>query len=123
MLLHKADYWDSAYLIYLFDHFSKIQLFKPTRCHASKGSFYLIAKDIQPKHPDAENAVKEWKEAWWRATCGTEDGKWTQRPEHNEEFVTKVLEKFGEKLIQLARPIWRIQADALSKTTYAGDGS
>ena len=28
---------------------------------------------------------------------------------------------FGRKLIQLGTPIWKIQADALGKTDYAGD--
>ncbi len=36
-------------------------------------------------------------------------------------FVLTVLEKFGEKLIEMGVPIWKLQADALSKTSYAGD--
>lgn len=34
-----------------------------------------------------------------------------------------VIEQFGEQLIELGSKAWRIQADGLSKTDYAGDGS
>lgn len=41
--------------------------------------------------------------------------------EPEESFVLEVLKTFGQKLLEMGAPIWRIQADALSKTAYAGD--
>ncbi|KAH8808399.1 hypothetical protein F5884DRAFT_732738 [Xylogone sp. PMI_703] len=119
MLLHKVDQWSSMLILYQFSQFSNIELFKPVRKHGARSSFYMVAKNIDPKHPAAKEALESWKEGWWTSTFGGEDGLGTVI-EYPEAFVGEVIEKFGKRLALLGRPIWRIQADALSKTDYAG---
>ncbi|RDW71978.1 hypothetical protein BP5796_08012 [Coleophoma crateriformis] len=123
MLLHKVDYWDSLHLIYSFSKFADVSLFKPCRAFKARGSFYMIAKNIRPEDPAAQEVIRSWKEMWWRATCGEGQDLKPVVTEHKKEYVLKVLEEFGERFIELARPVWKIQADGLSKTAYAGDGS
>lgn len=121
MLLHKIDAWGAASILYTFSKFAAVQVFKPKSKHATRSSFYMIAKDVRPD--EAKTAVQEWKDAWWKATFGGEDGTGEQQVEPPESFVTAVLEEYGERLMEMGRAVWRIQADALSKTDYAGDGS
>jgi hypothetical protein len=121
MLLHKIDSWESAIILYTFNKFSKVQVFKPARKHSARSSFYMIAKNVQPEHGAAERAIQEWRDVWWKATFGGEDGTGEKMEEPENGFVSKVLDEFGRKLIELGRNAWRIQADALAKTEYAGD--
>lgn len=123
MLLHKVDYWDSLHLIYLFTKFSDVSLFKPSRAFKTRGSFYLIAKNIRPEDPAAKDAVKAWKETWWRATCREGQDSKPVFIEHEKEYVLRVLEEFGERFVEMARLVWKVQADGLSKTGYAGTPS
>ncbi|KAH8665751.1 hypothetical protein BGZ60DRAFT_378592 [Tricladium varicosporioides] len=101
--------------------FAAVQVFKPKSKHATRSSFYMIAKDVRPD--GAKTAIQEWKDSWWKATFGGEDGTGERQVEPPESFITAVLKEYGERLMEMGRAIWRIQADALSKTDYAGDGS
>ena len=121
MLLHKIDSWGSAIILYTFSKFAKVQVFKPARKHSARSSFYMIAKDVQPEHEAAKRAVQEWRDVWWKTTFGGEDGTGEKKEEPNNDFVSQVLDEFGGKLIELGSHVWRIQADALAKTDYAGD--
>lgn len=120
MLLHKADQWVSMLILYQFSKFADIKLFKSHRKHATRSSFYMIAKNVKPEHPAAQEALRSWKDGWWTSTFGGEDGQ-GELMRYSEEFITGVIEAFGKELVRLARPIWKIQADALSRTDYAGD--
>jgi hypothetical protein len=117
ILLHKADSWHSVELLHCFEEFSKIQLFKPAKVHAPRSSFYLIAKDIQQRHPKAIEAVQKWQKDWWNATFGGTECTGEDK-EEDEWRVSSVLESFGPKLIDLGRPIWKVQLDALKKASY-----
>lgn len=121
MLLSKADSWDSADILYKFDISSDVQLFKPAKMHATRSSFYMIVKEVDPDHRDARAAIAEWKAAWWRATFGGIQGRGAPSPEVDESVVEKLIAEFSGKLAKMGRPIWKIQADALQKTDYAGD--
>ena len=121
VLLHKADAWPSVRLTYQMSRFAQVQLYKPRIAHTTRGSFYLIAKNVQPESEAGKKALKEWKETWRCATFGGE-----LRTGETEllgaEVVTKVLDEFGGQYIELARSTWQIQADALSQTEYCGGG-
>jgi 23S rRNA U2552 (ribose-2'-O)-methylase RlmE/FtsJ len=118
MLLHKIEAWETTELLYRFQQFSKIQLFKPMKKHAIRSSFYLIAKDVQPDADAAKLAIDSWKQAWWHATFGGENGTGEIKVRAEEEYVQRVLDQFGSELIQLGRPIWMTQAVALSKMEF-----
>ncbi len=166
MLLHKVDMWPSVNILYTFSKFARVSVFKPSRKHQTRSSFYMIAQDVQPENEAAKAAVDEWKKVWWKTTCGGKESKGEKIEEPTEKFVNgkqfivkllqsssrrrnllfhpsiyhillvardrivyrlttyeDVIEQFGEKLIELGHNAWRIQADALSKTDYAGDAS
>jgi 23S rRNA U2552 (ribose-2'-O)-methylase RlmE/FtsJ len=117
ILLHKADAWVSVELLQILESFSKIQLFKPARIHAQRSSFYVIAKDVQPKHPKAIEAIQKWQKDWWRATFAGKEHTGEDK-EVDEQRVYSVLDSFGPKLIELGRPIWKVQLDALRRASY-----
>jgi len=118
MLLHKIEAWDTAELLYLFQQFSSIQVFKPKSKHAIRSSFYLIAKDVQPDTDAAKAAVESWKRAWWTATFGGESVTGAAEVRAEEQYVRAVLDCFGSELIEIGRPVWVTQADALSKMDF-----
>jgi hypothetical protein len=118
MLLHKVEAWDTTELLYQFSRFSSIQLFKPERSHAIRSSFYVVAKNVLPDTEAAKQAVGIWKKAWWRATFGGPNGTGEAKLIPDESDVQAVIDEFGTELISLGRPIWEIQANALSKMDF-----
>ena len=118
MLLHKIEGWHTTELLYEFSRFSSVQLFKPDKKHAIRSSFYLVAKNVQPDGDAAKLAVELWKQAWWRATFGGQNGTGEAKVMPDEGNVQAVLDEFGKALLVLGRPIWEIQAKALSKTDF-----
>jgi 23S rRNA U2552 (ribose-2'-O)-methylase RlmE/FtsJ len=117
MLLHKVEAWDTLELLYDFSRFSSIHAFKPKKKHAIRSSFYLIAKNVQPDSDVARVSVEEWKIAWQRATfggnCEADEGVVA-----GSAHVKSVLDQFGNEYVKLGRPIWEIQAEALSKMDF-----
>ncbi|OBT58261.1 hypothetical protein VE04_01547 [Pseudogymnoascus sp. 24MN13] len=116
-LLHKIEALDTMELLYLFSQFSDIEVFKPLRKHAIRSTFYLIAKNVQPSVESARVAVIAWKKAWWNATFGGEQGVGAQRLDKDDKYAQAIIDSFGDRLTTLARPVWKIQADALSSRT------
>ncbi|KFZ20398.1 hypothetical protein V501_00165 [Pseudogymnoascus sp. VKM F-4519 (FW-2642)] len=117
-LLHKIEALDTMELLYLFSQFSDIEVFKPLRKHAIRSTFYLIAKNVQPSVESARVAVIAWKKAWWNATFGGEQGVGAQRLDKDDKYAQAIIDSFGDRLTTLARPVWKIQADALSRTDF-----
>lgn len=126
MLLHKVEMRKTVELLSIFDKISKIELFKPIIAHGTRSSFYLIAKNVQPRQPEALAAINEWKAAWKNATFPSpaDEGN-RNRPDFVEEHgrqqneeVSSLLASFGERLIELGEPVWKIQKDALRKASW-----
>lgn len=124
ILLHKVEMWDTVRLLSIFDKISQIELFKPVKSHQIRSSVYLIAKNVQSHQPEAAAAIDEWKAAWKNATfpscANEEDGDQPDLLETrvpNDE-VLNLLASFGERLIELGEPIWRIQIDALKRASW-----
>ncbi|RAL59206.1 hypothetical protein DID88_006661 [Monilinia fructigena] len=120
MLLHKVDTWHSAFLLYTFSKFAKVEIFKPIKKHATRSSFYMVATDINVNHTIALTAIESWKEDWFRATFGGPDKTGLPKEEPRSEVVQELLTEFGPKLIELGHKAWMVQANALSYTSYAG---
>jgi len=118
VLLRRPDTWETACLLYQFDSFSNIQLFKPRKKHAVRSTFYLVAKNIQPDVDSTKSALEDWKRSWFRATFGGPEGTGEREPEIDVQAVTKVMDEFGPKLVKLATPAWKIQAGALEKQEF-----
>ena len=125
ILLHGADLYHNVKLIRFFDKISHLQLFKPVKGHAKKSSFYLVAKDMQPGRMLAKAAVSKWKQIWKDATFPstaalTGDGSQAQdeaevlfKQAERKKDSDELYGSFGERLIELAEPLWEIQKKAL----------
>ncbi len=117
ILLHKIETWDCLQLLYVFNKFSSIQVFKPKTAHKKRSTCYLVASNIQSQNEEAIKAVRTWKEAWKVATFGTlEEYKQLIQPTQTE--VEEVLDNFGLRLIELATNVWETQAEALAAAPF-----
>ena len=124
LLLHKPEKWKMMKLLSIFDKVAQIQLFKPAKTHATRSSFYLIAKNVHPEHTDAQKAINEWKSTWKDATFpepADEDPRDGDEHVPEEEEVSEFLASFGDRLIELSEHVWRIQKDALKQAPWFKD--
>ena len=117
--LHNLGAYDSIKIVSIFDRAAKIQIFKPISAHQKNGTFYLIAKEVQPGHLEVVAALKEWKKIWKALTFPVidedehEDTKESNEPELAEEILG-LLDSFADRIIELGEPIWQIQKEALA---------
>ncbi|OAG04635.1 uncharacterized protein CC84DRAFT_1259984 [Paraphaeosphaeria sporulosa] len=117
ILLHKAERPKSVGLFYTFRKFSSVKLFKPTKYHTKRSSYYMVVTDVQSQHPEALAAVGTWKKQWEAATFGTNDE--FEEALHGEEFdVAKILEDFGPEFVEMGREVWATQARGLSTAPW-----
>jgi 23S rRNA U2552 (ribose-2'-O)-methylase RlmE/FtsJ len=117
VLLHKSFKWRTFVLLHSFSKFSDVQLFKPLKFHAQKSSFYLVAKNVQPKSGEAANAVESFRQSWMRNTFQDGADSGDSKPTDMRE-VGLLLEEFGSKFMNLAEPTWRVQATALENAPW-----
>ena len=118
MLLHRVCAWPILKRLYTFYKFSSEEhLFKPTKKHALRSSFYLVAKGVNPHAPAAVEAVEKWKQLWAIITFDCSTWKADEPP---EDEIKSLLEDFGEKIIELSEPIWKIQSAALQRALSNG---
>ena len=124
MLLHHSANYESVKILHLFDNIAELQLFKSTSSYVHRGSFYLVAKNVQPGSPEAVAAINEWKRVWKELTFPALDENGQAKPPNstNESEglgqVSDLLEKFGERIIELGEPLWQIQKEALATASW-----
>ncbi|KAJ5720996.1 uncharacterized protein N7483_008930 [Penicillium malachiteum] len=117
MLLHQTYRPQVVRLLEAFSHFSNIALFKPVPCHAKRNSFYIVAKNVDPHNERACRLLRDLKSSWRACTAeafGMDLGE-TSVDEATTEDMENILQSFGESLVKLSKPIWKIQRDALKK--------
>lgn len=123
MLLHNVESWHTLQTLRAFSSFATVQLHKPKKHHATRSSFYLIATNIQPTSPAAETAVETWKSIWKEATIGRSEPTLEDCSSISsldaERVANEFLEDFGDQIIQLGEPVWAVQRNALSRTSWA----
>ncbi|KAK6949831.1 hypothetical protein Daesc_008152 [Daldinia eschscholtzii] len=117
VLLYKLEAWDTVNILWIFSKFSVVKLVKPKSGHAKRSSFYMVATNIQSRHPDAIQAIDTWKAAWKVATFGS-DEEYQRMIWNGELDVEQLLDEFGLELMALGKEIWRVQADALAKAPF-----
>ncbi|ROV87473.1 hypothetical protein VSDG_09789 [Cytospora chrysosperma] len=125
VLLHRLESWDTVLLLRTFTKISSVELFKPRSGHAVKSSFYMIAKDVQSKQPEAVAAVEQWKEIWRTATFETDEQRWREVRRHVGADIPDVdafLREFGPEVARMGREVWDIQADALERAPFMRKG-
>lgn len=87
MLMHKVDMWPSVSVLHTFSKFAQVSVFKPSHKHQARSSFYMIAQDVRAESEAAKTAVDEWKQIWWKTTCGGDQGAGKKLEEPSEKFV------------------------------------
>lgn len=117
ILLHKLESWTSLQLLRGLHQFSQLQLFKSSKHHATRSSFYAVARNIQSEHPLATQMVATWKQQWRVSTFGTAE-EYREAFHETESDAIAALESFGETYMAMGRHIWATQATALSKAPY-----
>ncbi|KAK0649314.1 hypothetical protein B0T16DRAFT_129169 [Cercophora newfieldiana] len=115
VLLGRADSWETAVFLRGIDAFSKsLELFKGEGAHAKRSTFYAVAQGVDVEGEAARAQVEAWK-AWWRVcTLGSEQ-ECEEMWRVGEEEVEELIEGFGRRLLHLAAPVWKTQADALGR--------
>ena len=120
VLLHRVELWDTVCLLYKFNKFSSVKLFKPTIGHAKRSSFYMVATGVQSLHSEALLAIQRWRVIWRTATFGT-DEEYENTLRENDVTAEEVLEDFGEELVRLGKPVWNVQVKALAQAPFIND--
>ncbi|CEL09194.1 hypothetical protein ASPCAL12334 [Aspergillus calidoustus] len=64
VLLHKVEALDSLNLLYTFDKFATVRLYKHPKTHAKRSSFYMLATNIRADSDAAATAVERWRRMW-----------------------------------------------------------
>jgi 23S rRNA U2552 (ribose-2'-O)-methylase RlmE/FtsJ len=126
VLLHRSSRVRIFRLLHMFSQFSHVQIFKPTKSHAIKSSFYLVAKDIQSESTACLEAMDLFKLIWARATLKDESASSAllyKELSLVEKSLQPELEEFGDRFVMLIRHTWKIQADALEKAPFIKDAS
>jgi 23S rRNA U2552 (ribose-2'-O)-methylase RlmE/FtsJ len=117
VLLHKVEALDSLNLLYTFDKFATVRLYKHPKTHAKRSSFYMLATNIRADSDAAATAVERWRRMWRTATFGTEEA-YREALLDERSDVAAVLRDFGSRLVELGRKVWDIQANALEKAPF-----
>ncbi|KAJ5465265.1 uncharacterized protein N7458_000951 [Penicillium daleae] len=120
-LVATPESWDTVCILNAFNQFSDVQLYKHPRIHAIKPSFYLIAKNVNLEHPVARTSISYWKDLWKYLTfkeftniaepISTQYGR-------DDDFVGKIKDNFGPRFLEMIRPVWRMQDEALRKASF-----
>lgn len=117
ILLHKVEAWRCFHLIHQFSRISEIKLFKHRKHHGIRSAFYFIAKNIRADSTLAQDMVTGWKQFYKVATLGTDD-EYYKAYRVNDEDVRIALGEFGQQYLEMAKNVWKIQADALEKAPF-----
>ncbi|KAF2402650.1 hypothetical protein EJ06DRAFT_555251 [Trichodelitschia bisporula] len=116
-LMHRAYQWNVFALLAGFAKFSDLQLFKPTCAHRESSSFYLVAKNLRPDSAEAKGMVEKLRRAWMACTF-PELGMSTAVFDSSKDAVNQAVAEFGDTLLEMAKPIWEIQTEALRAATW-----
>ncbi|KAK2734314.1 hypothetical protein FQN57_001719, partial [Myotisia sp. PD_48] len=122
MLLHRVNSPRNVKLLHTFSQFAEIDLFKPAPSHATRSSFYLVAKNVDPTSPGACQMLENLKSSWKRRTLQAfnDEPYDVKRNMSGDEMRAILQSSFGERLISLGEPIWAIQQEALEKKFLRG---
>ncbi|KAI8974609.1 hypothetical protein BD414DRAFT_424300 [Trametes punicea] len=126
MRLARIESYPAAHLVYLLDALSNtLVVHKPRRMHAPRASFYVVAKGVADTEERA--AFMAWslqglKELWHELRCGGpgQNAIPAERRYDALDFIVEtehILDMNGylPRLIELGRPVWGAQAEALRR--------
>ncbi|KAJ6622866.1 hypothetical protein B0H10DRAFT_2187292 [Mycena sp. CBHHK59/15] len=115
-----AEQVNTAKLMHMFDILSaSLATFKPRYMHATRGTFYAVAKGLGEGRGSERlcGLIDSFKELWVDLTIGGEDGAGRVLNEEDLDFIISTAEvrqaKNLDRLIDLSRTVWEVQACAL----------
>jgi 23S rRNA U2552 (ribose-2'-O)-methylase RlmE/FtsJ len=117
LVMHRPESFDTAEVIRTFTKCSSVRLFKSKTKHAITSSFYMVAMEVDTQSEEMQSAVIKWKKQWEDATFQSV-GALSTCPRASEDQIREMLAEFGPQLIDLATPLWKIQADALRASSF-----
>ncbi|KAJ6531589.1 hypothetical protein DFH09DRAFT_1408942 [Mycena vulgaris] len=118
--LADAEQVNTAKLLHMLDILSaSLETFKPRYMHATRGTFYAVAKGVGEGREAARllALINAFKELWVDLTIGGADGAGRVLGEEDLDFIIGTVEvreaKNLDRLIDLVRMVWAVQARAL----------
>jgi 23S rRNA U2552 (ribose-2'-O)-methylase RlmE/FtsJ len=117
LVMHKPESYDTADVIRTFTKCSSVRLFKSKTMHAIKSSFYMVATEVDTQSEEMQSAVVKWKKQWEDATFQS-DKALSSCLRATQDQAREMLAEFGPQLIDLATPLWEIQADVLRASPF-----
>jgi len=118
--LSRPEYHYTARILYLLDHLSeRLSAYKPRSIHASRGTFYAIAQGIGGRAGmEKFSAILEsFQSLWVELTYGGE-GSGRFLADEDLDFIISVddlIKTYLDRLIELGRDAWEVQAEVLAK--------
>ncbi|KAJ7216974.1 hypothetical protein GGX14DRAFT_601613 [Mycena pura] len=119
--LADAEQIITAKLLYMFDILSaSLETFKPRYMHATRATFYAVAKGAGGGRGAARlpALVDKFKALWVDLTIGGGDGAGRGLNEEDLNFIISTTEvrraEHLDRLIALSRKVWDVQAGALT---------
>ncbi|KAL3438412.1 hypothetical protein BDV09DRAFT_182693 [Aspergillus tetrazonus] len=107
VLLHKIEAPNAVQLLYEFEKFSTVRVYKHAHYHAKRSSFYMLASDVKKDSKEAREVLERWKRVWRAATLDVDGDEemFRQALEEGAPRVEDILEGFGERLVSLGRDV------------------
>ncbi|KAJ7706960.1 hypothetical protein B0H17DRAFT_918624, partial [Mycena rosella] len=119
--LADAEQVTTAKLLHMLDVLSaRLETFKPRYMHATRGTFYAVAKGVGEGRGAARllALVDALKELWVDLTIGGADGAGRVLGEDDLDFIIGTAEvrqaKNLDRLVELGQQVWAVQARALA---------
>jgi hypothetical protein len=111
----------TARFLYMLDKLSEtITAFKHNGSHATRSTFYAVAKGVGLGVKGNERAMylEHLKNVWWELTFGGDkgDGRWLG--ENDLDFIIdleSLRATYLDRLIELGKGPWRVQRNALDR--------
>lgn len=80
----------------------------------------MAATNVEPQVPESEQAIEGWKMQWRYVTLDdTGSAASEESTDVGLDVVRLALEGFGERLMSMSRPVFKVQANALRKAPWA----
>ncbi|KAK1147373.1 hypothetical protein N8T08_001454 [Aspergillus melleus] len=122
LLLHQIDAWHTVCILHALSRFADIQVYKHPEIHAIKSPFYLVAKNVNLNHEHVKQTITNWRDLWrylgFKDHADAARMTWRYDEIDNDEGLKREVQQFGPRFLELARPVWKIQAIAMRRASF-----